>query len=338
MSRKKIILAVIFVFFLAGCGGRASVRKAVSGSLTLKELCDQNAIPWHWDSVSQVVTLNHRDVMVKILVGSNLVMMDNQSISLSEPIKVSRGDIIVPPDFKAKVIDQLLKEVSYVIKKFREVVVDAGHGGKDPGAIGRNGLREKEVVLDISRKLKENLEKAGIKVVMTRDQDEFISLEERTEIASLSNADLFVSIHANSSRSRAANGLEVYYLRESDYMKKQEDVWAKNFEGKLTTLDISKDSANLKDILNDLMTQYKKGESRHLAEHVSNSTPQQINAKNRGIKAAGFFVLRNTLIPAILVEVGFLTHAEEEDMLRDSAYRQKIAEGITKSILDYAEQ
>jgi len=335
VTREKLILPVIFLFFLGGCA--TAPKKSPKATVTLKELCEQNNIQWHWDSVSQVVTLNYRDVIAKVLVGSNLVMMDKESISLSGSVKVHKGGILVPADFETKVIEQLIKEVSYVIKKFREIVVDAGHGGKDPGAIGKGGLREKEVVLDIAKGLTENLEKAGMKVIMTRTKDEFISLEDRTKIASASNADLFVSVHANSSRSRSAHGLEVFYLRELDYSKKQDEIFQKNFEERLTKFSMDKDSAALKDILMDMMTQYKKGESKHLAEHVSASAPERINAKNRGIKSSGFFVLRNTLIPAILVEVGFLTNADEEALLRDSAYRKKVAEGLTKSVLDYVE-
>lgn len=327
---------VLSVFSLSGC---ATVPpRPPKGTVALKELCDQNNLQWHWDSISQVVTLHYRDVPVKVLVGSNLVMLGHQSISLDTPVKIHRGDILVPADFKPKVVDKLFKEVSYVIKKFREIVVDAGHGGKDPGAIGRNGLKEKEVVLDIAKRLKESLQEAGIKVTMTRTKDEFISLEDRTRIASRSPADLFISIHANSSRSRSAHGLEIFYLREGDYFQKQDEIFQKNFEEKITKFSMDKDSAVLKDILLDMMVQYKKGESRYFAEHVADAAPEKINAKNRGIKSAGFFVLRNTLIPAILVEVGFLTHAHEEALLRHRVYRKKIAEGLTKSILDYVER
>ncbi len=337
-SLKILLFGLVAGLLVSGCATTRPVPPAGKEPASLKDICAKYNVQWVPDSVSQVVTLHYRERTAKILIDSNTVVIDDRNVSLSEPVRMRYGVLTVPADFKGKIIDELTKKIDHTIRKFREIVIDAGHGGKDPGAIGRRGVKEKEVVIDIAKKLRELLEAAGIKVTMTRTADEFISLEERTRVASRSSADLFISIHANSSRSRGARGFEVYYLRDTDYLKKRDDVLEKNFQAKEEHLSMKKSDQNLEAILMDMMLQHKKVESQHLADHVCELAPSRISVKNRGFKSAGFFVLRNTLIPAILVEVGFLTNSHEEFLLKNSAYRQKVAEGLAHSLLDYANE
>lgn len=174
------------------------------------------------------------------------------------------------------------------------VIIDAGHGGQDPGTIGIGGVQEKNVVLPISLDVAEELRKQGIEVRMTRDRDYFISLEGRTDMANKIDADLFVSIHANAiNLSRPdVNGLETYY--------------------------------------------YKSG--RRLAEVIHWNILNTVNIKNRNIRRARFFVLRHSEMPAVLVEVGFLTGAEDASRLKNPNHRRQMAQAIARGIIQYIKE
>ena len=328
---------IIFLSFLLFAGGCATAPVKGKKENSLKDLCDKNGIEWQWDSVSQVVTLNYQGLQAKAMAGSNLVIINNEQIFLSMPLKRKRDVIFVPSDFEPRVIERL-KGLSYDygVKKFKLIMIDPGHGGKDPGAIGKSGLQEKEAVLDIAQRLKKSLRQKGIEVEMTRTADEFISLEERARLAHKARADLFVSIHANSSRARNANGFEVYYLRDLTAEAKKDILKTTKQLDVFNEFSMEKDIPALNEILFDLMHLYKQAESKKLAEHLTQDAADAIHSKNRGSMSAGFSVLRNTLIPAVLIEVGFLSNKTEESLLATDSYRQKIADGICESLLKYA--
>lgn len=311
----------------------------VKKELLLKDICRDNNIYWQWDSISQVVTLNLPEGDAKVLVGSHIVLVGDRKIFLDEPIRISKSAVVVPLDFERKVIGDVSIRSKYieqcVLKKLRSVVLDAGHGGKDSGAIGRSGLYEKRVVLDISKRVKKILERHKINVVMTRDTDDFETLKNRTEIACAAKVDIFVSIHANSSLSRSASGVEVYSLQELDRAARNEDQRKINAKIMYKGLSMEQNSSDLNAIVSDMLYVKKKPESDILAEKVVERISNLTKAKNRGKKESKFFVVRNTLMPAILVEVGFLSNQKEERLLNTSAYRQKIAVGISRGILDY---
>ena len=218
-----------------------------------------------------------------------------------------------------------------------KIVIDPGHGGKDPGAIGPHRVREKDVVLDIALKLKNILKKQmGCQVVMTRDHDCFIPLEERTVIANNKKADLFVSIHANASRNRKAHGVETYFL---NLATDKEAMELAALENATSTKKIS----DLQLILNDLMRNSKISESSRLARAVQDSLVKRLKSKyrdvkNLGVKQAPFYVLIGAQMPSILVETSFVSNKIEEKRLKSAAYRQQIAEGIAAGIKMYSEQ
>ena len=323
---------------LAGC---ATVPRQGKANLThLDDLCAQYDVHLSLDSVAQIVNLSHGALEAKALIGSNIVIFGNEHIELSQSIRRVKNAILIPPDFKEKVIDRLLTEIVAVpttILKYNKIVLDAGHGGKDPGAIGRTGLYEKTVVLDITKRLKGLLESKGITVIMTRDQDEYISLEGRTEIATRAKPDLFVSIHANSNPKRSnVQGMEIYALRELEANEKKEDQRLKNQRMLFNNLAMSR-SDDLDKIVQDMLYGYKRSESIAVASYVVGKTTKKTGIHNGGFHTAGYFVLRNTLIPAILVEVSYLSNPKEEALLKTSDYRQKIAEGLAESILSCAE-
>ena len=216
----------------------------------------------------------------------------------------------------------------------RTIVIDPGHGGKDPGALGINGLAEKEVVLDVSLRLRELIEKKlKKKVIMTRDQDVFIPLDERTLMANAQKADLFVSVHANSSPRRSTQGIEVYFLGRASDDRAIEVAAREN----ATSQKAARDFQEV--ILNDLERDFNINESLEFAHLTQKAFVEQLISKyptsSLGVKRAPFYVLANTNMPAILAEISFLTNPAEEKRLRSSQYRQKIAESLFKGIERY---
>ncbi len=221
-----------------------------------------------------------------------------------------------------------------VISKIRRIVVDPGHGGHDPGAVGQSGLQEKDVVLSIGLKLREKLkEELGLDVVMTRSTDIFIPLEERTAVANKVNADLFISIHANAAPNRAASGIETYYLN----LAKTEKVAQLAAKENGTTLE---KVSVLQAILFDLMANYKLNDSAHLAEEVQKALykatrSKYTGTKNLGVKQGPFYVLVGATMPSILTEVAFISNSTEEAHLKDSAFHDLAATGILEGVRGY---
>ena len=226
--------------------------------------------------------------------------------------------------------------------KIRTIAIDAGHGGRDPGAMGSKGLKEKDVTLDSAKRLSVLVqERLGCEVVMTRDSDVFIPLDQRPFIAKSKKADLFVSIHVNASRKRKARGIETYVqgLQASD----REAMATAARENAMSTKRLSELDSELDKILKDLKQDDKLEESLQLAHTVQASLvesmkPVQGHVVNLGVKRAFFYVLINTQMPSILAEVGFISNPDEEKLLRKESYRQAIAEALFQGVKNYVEQ
>jgi N-acetylmuramoyl-L-alanine amidase len=225
--------------------------------------------------------------------------------------------------------------------KIGTIAIDAGHGGKDPGALGKGGLKEKEVTLDIARRLAALVkERLGRKVILTRDKDVYIPLEERPFVAKSKGADLFVSIHVNANRKRKARGIETYIqgLRASD----TDAMATAARENAMSTRRLSELKDELSKILKDLATDDKSEESLHLAHAVQGSLVSSVKQTQKKVvdlkvKRAFFYVLVNTQMPSILAEVGFISNPDEEKLLRKEAYRQSLAEALFQGIKRYVE-
>jgi N-acetylmuramoyl-L-alanine amidase len=213
------------------------------------------------------------------------------------------------------------------------IVIDAGHGGHDPGAQG-SGINESELTLDIAQRLQKLLEKQpGVDVVMTRDTDVFIPLQERTAIANREGADLFLSIHANASRSPAARGIETYFLNFATNPE-AEAVAARENAGSAQTMH------NLPDIVKAIALNNKINESRDFAETVQKSMVRRLKTRNKtlrdlGVKQAPFVVLIGAGMPSVLAEMSFLTNKQEGALLKTGAYRQQIAQALFDAVLSY---
>jgi N-acetylmuramoyl-L-alanine amidase len=225
--------------------------------------------------------------------------------------------------------------------KIRRVVLDPGHGGHDHGTTGPAGAIEKDLVLDVSRRVGALIEeRLGSEVLYTRTKDTYLTLEERVSFANQKRADLFLSIHANSSPVRTASGAETYYLSFAPSRAAQE-IAARENAGSQRSI------SELRDLVMKIAAQEKIGESREFALNVQSSltklTAASVPAKSgstrrdRGVKRAPFVVLIGATMPAILTEIGFVTNSKEEALLKKSDYRQKLAEAIYRGIQQYAD-
>jgi len=223
-------------------------------------------------------------------------------------------------------------------RRVTKILLDPGHGGKDPGAIGTLGTEEKTIVLDIAKRTKEHLVKMGFEVYLTREGDEYITLAERAEKAIKTQADLFVSIHANWAENRAAVGLETYFLSEAKTDWERAVAARENavFERELANPLIKDKNNPLTLILADLAQNEFLYESSELAVQVQEASLDLLRAYDRGLKQANFYVLRNIFMPAILVECGFLSNRQEEKLLCTTERREKIAQAIAQGITRFA--
>ncbi|HEY2843302.1 MAG TPA: N-acetylmuramoyl-L-alanine amidase [Bryobacteraceae bacterium] len=219
--------------------------------------------------------------------------------------------------------------------KLGRVVLDPGHGGHDVGTHGPSGLYEKDLVLDVSQRLATLLQdRLGSEVLLTRNDDTYVPLEGRTKIANDYKADLFLSIHANSSPVKSVTGVETYYLNFTTSRNALDLATRENATTESSIFD-------LKDVLEKIALKDKIDESREFASRLQTSlytlTKAGPTVKNRGVKKAPFVVLIGAQMPSVLAEIGFLTNAADEALMRKNEHRQKIAEALYKGIAAYAE-
>jgi N-acetylmuramoyl-L-alanine amidase len=227
------------------------------------------------------------------------------------------------------------------LREIRRIVIDPGHGGKDPGAIGLRGVREKDIALDVGKKLGALLHKEyGVEIIYTRDRDVFVPLNERTEMANTKKADLFISIHTNASPRRNVRGLETYFL---NWTNDREATRVAARENRISEKKMRQMQNGLQFILQDLARNSKKEESMRLAHSVQNSMARSLKKDYRrvndlGVKSALFYVLVGAEMPSVLVEISFISNREEEKRLASKKYKNTIAEAIARGINSYMTQ
>lgn len=230
-------------------------------------------------------------------------------------------------------------------KKSRPIImIDAGHGGHDPGTIGRYKTQEKLLVLEYAKSLRYVLEKSGrYSVVMTRDDDKYINLRDRIALARKADADMFISLHADSAPESTASGLSVYTLSDKASDEEAEALAAReNSAGALSSIDLSHEREDVADILISLAQRETNNFSATLADFIVTQIRKgDLPLLPNSHRFAGFAVLKAPDIPSVLVETGFLSNAEEEKQLKSGAYRRKVVESIAKGIdafFDYKQE
>ena len=294
--------------------------------------------------VQSVSSRQHRDhatvtIRVDQLVGRYRTYTADEGreiVVVLEEEQVSTMPDPVPRGHASVNIDQGPVDVTNRIV-VQTVVVDPGHGGHDVGAVSRRGIMEKDVNLGVAKELRRYLEKeSDLKVVLTRDNDSPLELADRAEIANSSGGDLFLSLHCNSWFNDAAHGLETYFLSpaRSDWAKSVEA--AENQAGRTTGPAGEPDDVEF--IVWELVQNRFISSSSQLAETIQADVTRDLGLPNRGVRQAGFRVLVGAYMPAVLIELGFLSHAREEQRLGDRSYQRELAKAIGDAILTYREQ
>jgi N-acetylmuramoyl-L-alanine amidase len=348
MTKKLTIFLVFLIFLISGCATMPPREKIatyeINGTtyVSLVSLCERRQISWDYDTFAKTVVLQRGAHKINLRVGDTMALVDGRAEYLHHPVDIYQGVLVIPLRFKEQVIDYLFKpqyaqaKETPLILAIKKVVIDAGHGGHDPGAIGRSGLREKDVNLDIAKRLSKLLRDNGITVVMTRSSDIFVPLERRVDIANNAKADLFISIHSNANRVRSLSGLEIYYISPRINDSKRALLTAQDTKLDFDSSCFSHTSLNTKATLWDMIYTFNRGESIQLAGNICKTAGRNLDTRIIGVKGANFQVLKGTQMPAILIESGFLSNREEEKLLKNGYYRQQVAEAIEQGIKNYA--
>lgn len=282
-------------------------------------------------------TLTNPPRVIMDVAASQISTAERASADATTPLPVGDGDGIslvldqAPPEQAMRVhVPKFARSSNQLLT----VVVDPGHGGRDPGAIGPSGLMEKDVTLAMARALADRLRnELNCKVVLTRDSDVYLPLNQRTDIANKLGADLFISLHANANKSSRPYGVETFYLNFSKNQKAMEVVAREND----TSL---KQVGDLEMILLDLMANSKINESSRLATKVQRAMVGHLDLhytriKDLGVRQGPFYVLLGATMPSVLVESAFISNRREETRLRSRNYQEKTAEAITKGVREY---
>ena len=321
----------IIIFFILTAAGLFAGENTVS----LLDKAAEQGITLYWDTLSGGGMLEKNGHQLSFRAGNELVMLDGNSFAVTDAPTFSGNGISVSEEFISVAEDLFRKAQSDSMFKIGAILIDPGHGGKDPGtsrAYTVNGKKivvtEKNIALSVGKMLYSRLRQAfpDKQIIMTRNTDVYLTLSERTEIANSvklqkNEAVLYVSIHVNASLDRKASGYEVWYLSPG-YRR--------------TVLDksVASDDSSLFPILNSMMEEEYTAESILMSKFIMDGLQAQIGnlSKARGIKAEEWFVVRNANMPSVLIELGFLSNQKEAMNLNDEAYLQKAAFGIYNGI------
>jgi len=289
------------------------------------------------------------DDFIKKIVPVQMDEMVQLSFQLKNPI--SKDDtkftqrnnaILISIPSRQGVTEDVIKRLKQDQEKWRidKIIIDPGHGGKDPGTSGKKGTKEKDVVLGIAKKLKKLIEqKMDAKVLMTRDSDKYVSLKERTRFANRNQGKLFISIHANWNRNSKVAGTATYFLGQHKSDEALEIAQRENsvikYEDNQSHYDKFTDEQLI--LIEMAQNAYNK-QSQDLAAIIQEKIHRKTHLRNRGVKQAGFYVLWGASMPNVLIETAFMSNKEEERLLRKSSSQQKIAEAILESVILFKEK
>lgn len=295
------------------------------------------------------LNLNIYNQQIIFLLESSYLKHLSQMYNLGTPIIIKERKYLIPVNFlthilpiifpeKIKTYDNKIVASAPEDNSIRRIVIDPGHGGKDPGAIGYSKKFEKDIVLQIAKKLEKILKNnLDVEVLLTRDHDEFVSLQKRTKYANDEQANLFISIHCNAHRYSKVNGIEVFYLStaktdDARAVEALENAVVYKYEGGEQAVEHYDD---LSFILADMAQNEHLEESYNLAMKLQANLVEATQCKNRGVKQANFYVLRGAFMPSVLLELGFMTNKYEERKLKKDSYQQKLAWAIFEGIKDF---
>lgn len=318
---KLALLPALFLLFSFACPlSNASSTFNGETYYALKEIAQKLGMKFRWIRRHEEASLKSKWTTLSFKREKRQFSINGNSIWLGHPVRLQKKQLFISKrDYDGTLAPILTPHKFRSPPKLYKIVVDAGHGGKDNGTINAAlNLNEKAVALDVAQRLAKLLRGYGYDVHLTRNNDQFIPLEKRTQIANNLDADLFVSIHFNAVEKGQSqvNGIETYALSLANHPSSS--------GSKLTASDCAGYQGNKNDPWNAL-----------LAYHVHTSLNQKLDTSDRGLKRARFKVLKNLKCPGILVEAGFMTHPHEAKQIKAPVHRQKIAQSIATGIFEY---
>jgi len=380
---KNRIILILFCFFMAGNSISFSSSPLLSVRFTtingykyvsVQELNNVKGMDNTFDVTWQKGKIYRKSHYAIYKTGYSTLIIDNSIYRSDKVVKRWRGGVYIPEDAVMAMLRSFYpglavergvsdftvagnkstpeknRKTATPVKGKKErigfIIIDAGHGGKDPGALGKGGLKEKDITLKLALKVENILKKKfrHIKVKLTRKRDRFIELARRTEIANRelrkNYNGIFVSIHVNASIISRISGFETYCLSQNPTNEEARKTAA--LENNVIILEKNKKRKKFNDVelVEALMmtTQIQK-ESAMLAKTVQKSLDEKINRfKSKGVHKADFFVLRGSLMPAVLVEVGFITNKKESSYLKKSWYQDRLAQGISQGLVNFIDK
>ncbi len=330
--RKVIALVFIFIF-VAGCASTSTSRRARRGVATQEfvessEFCSKHNLSLSFDTLDDMVRLSNNEKEMRVLLNSLVGYLNGGIFYLKDMPYYSRGKIFLPEELDEIISSENVLSLRQTFE-IKTIVVDPGHGGKDPGAVSPTGLEEKNLNLKVAKLLQEDLEKRGFKVILTRARDVFLTLQERVDVAKKYNADLFVSIHSNSNKADYISGIEVYHLSpsRSDSTERAVNLAKTDNEWR------DQVPFDARAILWDMMLTKNYALSVEFS-HAFYHTFRDMGFEVKTPRKAKFYVLKNAYVPSVLVEMGYLSNAYEEKVLRKPYYQKQIADTIARSIVN----
>ena len=281
--------------------------------------------------LSSKVVRQNNEYFVHIDSFINIVNSSLQNLSIIS----NSSEIIISSTAKTKNVAIKNIDIEKNKWKFSTIIIDPGHGGKDPGAVGYRGTLEKDIALDVAKRLEKKIsKKMKVKTVLTRDEDIFLKLGERTRIANENNGSLFISIHANAATDRRASGFETFLIGPN---KNEAAVRVAARENSVLELEgVAGKKLTNEDLIQATIAQSAfASKSEKFAALVQEEIGKRVQGKNRGVKQAGFYVLMGASMPNVLVELGFISNLAEEKKLRSSQYREVLATAIFRALEKY---
>ena len=285
-----------------------------------------------------IIQSTERSVEVSLPTGSfqsyKLLTLANPPrlvVDVVHPSEPLTAQPVAPPPDQALPLPTPPQPAQPRAKSFKTIVIDPGHGGKDPGARGQRGTEEKDITLKVALKLRDLLSKqAGVRVLMTRERDQFVELEDRAKFANGQDADLFVSIHVNSHPQRSVKGIEIYHFGEA------KDQRALEVAARENGTPLNSTGVGWEYLVADLLTSKKIEASLELAWSAKEAMVTNLNSHytlvDHGVKTAPFYVLRFTSMPSILAEIAYISNSAEEDLLRTGLFTTRVAEALMEGV------
>ncbi|OAI50180.1 hypothetical protein AYO37_00355 [Opitutia bacterium SCGC AG-212-L18] len=322
LSQRLFIGLVFYLVYLFIFANSCFAKTNLNGEsyYSLREVASKLRLKLHWNAQRTEVTLIGQNIRMSFLDKKRYVIIDGIQIWLGRPMFLKKNELYISEnDFLKAIVPIVLPCNDLMPSKLFNIVIDAGHGGHDEGTSNSEyEVKEKDLTLDLSMRLMEELEKLGYKVMLTRKEDQYITLKDRCDFANRVNADLLISIHFNSVENgkKEVCGIETYILSLEDHPSTSSHSISESDKVAL--------AGNKNDYWNALV-----------AYNIQKNLINDLKAVDRGVKRARFAVLKTLNCPGVLVEAGFLSHPEECQKISSSTYRQKIAQSIAAGVLSY---